>query len=64
MELRVIGAGLPRTGTASLRTALEVLLGAPCYHMREVFAHTEHVPFWRQALAGQPPDQARRSGSS
>lgn len=56
MELRVIGAGLPRTGTASLRTALEVLLGGPCYHMREVFDRLEHVPAWRQALAGQLPD--------
>jgi hypothetical protein len=30
----VIGAGLPRTGTLSLMTALEHLLGGPCYHMK------------------------------
>ena len=29
----VLGAGLPRTGTLSLKTALEHLLGGPCYHM-------------------------------
>ncbi|KAK3243490.1 hypothetical protein CYMTET_46858 [Cymbomonas tetramitiformis] len=32
----VIGAGFGRTGTSSLRAALEVLLEAPCYHMSEV----------------------------
>lgn len=31
--LRVVGAGLPRTGTRSLRAALERLLGGACYHM-------------------------------
>ncbi len=54
--LRVIGAGLPRTGTMSLKVALERLLGAPCYHMLEVFAHPEHVPAWHQAARGQMPD--------
>ena len=29
----VLGAGLPRTGTLSLKTALEHLLDGPCYHM-------------------------------
>ena len=29
----LLGAGLPRTGTLSLKTALEHLLGGPCYHM-------------------------------
>ena len=32
----VIGAGLPRTGTLSMKTALEKLLNGPCYHMRQV----------------------------
>lgn len=31
-QLRVIGAGLPRTGTASFTRALEILLGGPVYH--------------------------------
>jgi hypothetical protein len=35
VSLRVIGAGPPRTGTASLKSALGRLLGEPCYHMQE-----------------------------
>lgn len=56
MSLRVIGAGLPRTGTSSLKQALERLLGEPCYHMLEVFAHPEHVPVWHAAALGDEPD--------
>jgi hypothetical protein len=56
MSLRVVGAGLGRTGTHSLKLALEKLLGAPCYHMVEVFAHPEHAPLWRDAALGRPPD--------
>jgi hypothetical protein len=37
VTLRVVGAGLGRTGTHSLMVALEQLLGAPCYHMAKVF---------------------------
>ena len=40
MSLQVIGAGLGRTGTTSLREALEQLLGGPCYHMLEVRERT------------------------
>ena len=36
MTLRVVGAGLGRTGTTSLKEALGLLLGGPCYHMLEV----------------------------
>lgn len=56
MTLRIIGAGLPRTGTKSLKTALERLLGGPCYHMLEFFAHPEHAPTWRDAFRGELPD--------
>ena len=55
-DLRVIGAGLGRTGTASLKSALEHLLGAPCYHMIEVFENLEHIPMWRSAALGHEPD--------
>ena len=55
MVLRLIGAGLPRTGTSSLREALRHLLGAPVYHMSEALAHPEHAPTWVAALAGEPP---------
>jgi Sulfotransferase domain len=56
MALRVVGAGLGRTGTMSLKVALERLLGAPCYHMVEVFAHPEHIPAWHAAARGTMPD--------
>jgi Sulfotransferase domain len=54
--LRVIGAGLGRTGTLTLKLALERLLGGRCYHMAEVFAHPEHIPVWRSAARGGAPD--------
>lgn len=56
MTLRVVGAGLGRTGTMSLKVALERLLGAPCYHMAEVFAHPEHVAIWTAAARDEPVD--------
>src|SRR5579872_4003416 len=52
MPLKVIGAGLGRTGTNSLKLALEQLLGEPCYHMIEVFGHPDHVAMWHQAVQG------------
>jgi hypothetical protein len=55
VTLRLIGAGLPRTGTASLREALRQLLDAPVYHMSEAFAHPEHAPTWVAAMQGRPP---------
>ncbi|MDQ1466455.1 MAG: hypothetical protein QOH10_870, partial [Actinomycetota bacterium] len=54
MTLRVVGAGLGRTGTHSLKLALEQLLGAPCYHMLEVFGRPQDVPRWQRAFDGDP----------
>jgi hypothetical protein len=56
MALQVIGAGLGRTGTLTLKTALELLGFGPCHHMIEVFAHPEQVPFWRAAAGGDAVD--------
>lgn len=56
MGLQVVGAGLGRTGTHSLKLGLEMLLGTPCYHMIEVFKHPEHVPAWHSAAIGEMPD--------
>ena len=55
MTLRVVGAGLARTGTASLKLALEQLLGGPCYHMFELFANPGHIPVWHKAARGELP---------
>lgn len=56
MPLEVIGAGFGRTGTMSLKVALEELGFGPCYHMTEVFAHPEHVGSWEAAARGEPVD--------
>jgi len=56
MALQIVGAGLGRTGTHSLKLGLERLLGAPCYHMIEVFGHPEHVPMWAAAMRDEPVD--------
>ena len=52
--MKVIGAGFGRTGTASLKVALEELGFGPCYHMTEVFANPEHADFWLAAWRGEP----------
>lgn len=49
MSLKVIGAGFGRTGTHSLKIALEILGFAPCYHMVEVFSHPGHSEAWEEA---------------
>jgi hypothetical protein len=54
--VKVIGAGFGRTGTMSLKVALEELGFGPCYHMVEVFEHPEHVDFWQSAWRGEPVD--------
>jgi len=55
MTLRVVGVGLGRTGTNSLKLALERLLGGPCHHMIEVIKNPEQqMPLWKAAVAGAP----------
>lgn len=56
MALRVVGAGVGRTGTNSLKVALEHLLGGRCYHMFEVRARPQDVPSWQRVFAGEPVD--------
>jgi len=60
--MKVIGAGFGRTGTMSLKAALETLGFTPCYHMTEVFAHPEHADFWVSAWRGEPADWDRVLG--
>jgi hypothetical protein len=61
--MKVIGAGFGRTGTMSLKVALEELGFGPCYHMIEVFEHPEHVPLWEAATRGEPVDWEKIFGS-
>ena len=54
--LKVIGAGFGRTGTLSMKVAIEELGFGPCYHMTEVFRHLDHFPQWEAATRGEPVD--------
>jgi Sulfotransferase domain len=55
MALKVIGAGLGRTATLSLKFALEHVGLGPCYHMSEVFAGgRRNVPLWLDVVRGKP----------
>lgn len=54
MSLNVIGAGVGRTGTYSLKLAINQLGLGPCHHMEEVLHHMpEQVPLWSAAASGQ-----------
>ena len=55
MALAVIGAGLGRTATFSLKFALEHLGFGPCYHMIEFMAHIPtHLPKWQGVIESRP----------
>lgn len=55
-QLRVVGAGVGRTGTHSLKLALEQLLGGPCHHMVEILGDASQIPAWIDAIDGRPVD--------
>jgi hypothetical protein len=54
--LQVVGAGVGRTGTHSLKIALEQLLGGTCNHMIEVIARPDEVSMWTDAIDGKQID--------
>lgn len=56
MALSVIGVGFGRTGTLSLKIALEMLGFKPCYHMLDVIKNPDHIPIWNDAADGKPVD--------
>ncbi len=53
--MKLIGAGLPRTGTLSQKIALEMLGLAPCYHMVNVLGDLDESDRWRRVLDGEVP---------
>ncbi|MEQ8842360.1 MAG: sulfotransferase [Acidimicrobiales bacterium] len=57
--MKVIGSGFGRTGTLSMKHALEDLGVGPCYHMEEVPRHRGHVGVWHAAGRGEPVDWSR-----
>ena len=55
MALKVIGAGLGRTGTLSLKLALEHIGFGKCYHMSEMLSQIRsHLPLWIESAKGNP----------
>jgi Sulfotransferase domain len=56
MPLRVIGAGLPRTGTNSLQLALNRLGFGPCHHMYELLGDPSQWPQWLRVYHGERVD--------
>lgn len=56
MALRVVGAGLGRTGTHSQRVALEKLVGGTCFHMSALIEDSASTPLWQAAARGEPVD--------
>ncbi len=56
MALQVVGAGVGRTGTHSLKLALEQLLGGRCHHMIEMFGNEDAIAGWSRAIEGEVVD--------
>jgi Sulfotransferase domain len=56
--VKVIGAGIGRTGTMSLKVALERLGLGPCFHGRHVLDHRDRLPLWMAAASGGAVDVA------
>ena len=56
MALDVVGAGFGRTGTLSLKSALEALGFDRCYHMMEMRENSDHRAVWAAAHRGEPVD--------
>jgi hypothetical protein len=56
VALTVVGAGFGRTGTLSLKLALEQLGLGRCYHMLEVFQSPGHTAQWQAAADGKRVD--------
>lgn len=52
MALKIIGAGFGRTGTESMKRALEMLGQGPCYHMYEVLPDPARIAVWRDLSMG------------
>jgi hypothetical protein len=56
MALSIIGSGFGRTGTKSLKDALERLGFGPCHHMYEILQHPEQVSYWQDLARNEAPN--------
>jgi len=55
-SLRIVGAGFGRTGTLSMKSALETLGFGPCHHMEEVMDREDQAAHWQTAVDGNDVD--------
>ncbi len=54
LDLKVIGAGMGRTGTTSLKAAMEMLLKGPCFHFYEYQSKPELMAPWLDLIRATP----------
>jgi Sulfotransferase domain len=54
--VKVIGAGFGRTGTMSLKAALERLGANPCFHMIDIIRDPSNLHYWQAAAEGEKVD--------
>lgn len=62
MALEIIGAGFGRTGTYSLKSALEHLGFGPCHHMSEVIDDPDQIRLWTEVAEGRPDFESLFAG--
>jgi hypothetical protein len=55
-DVQVIGAGFGRTGTWSLKAALEQIGFGPAFHMIDLMPHPDRAPMFLAALNGEDVD--------
>ena len=55
-SLSIVGAGFGRTGTKSMKAAIEQLGFGPCHHMVEAFGRPDDFDQWTAAVRGEPWD--------
>ncbi len=56
MSIKIIGAGLPRTGTNTLKQSLEMLGYSKTYHMKELIVHPEDLHHWLTLENNETPN--------
>lgn len=54
--MKLIGAGFGRTGTMSLKAALEQIGYGPCFHMIDLIRDPTPLPYWQAAVDGDDVD--------
>jgi hypothetical protein len=52
-QMKLVGAGLPRTATLTQKISLEMLGFGPCYHMANILSDLSLMPRWVDAFEGK-----------